>query len=68
VKTVIIEKIRNNKVEIKEESVLTGGHFACFTMTINVAANTSINTTVEFPMPITATISLNPTTNAMSLV
>lgn len=50
----IVDVISSSKVEIKEESVATGGHFQSFTVHIDATANTTSTADVSYPFPISS--------------
>lgn len=57
-KTTIIERIKTTKIEIKEESIETGGHFACLTNLITCDANSTAQSITILPMPISALVTI----------
>jgi hypothetical protein len=51
-KTAVVNKIEENYVKIKEESIPTGEHFACETVTVEIEPKNSASKEVSWPIPI----------------
>lgn len=50
--TTIIDERKPDVVRVKEETIETGGHFACRTLTINCAPNATTEAKISWPHPV----------------